>query len=126
MNNTNLPIERKNSIFSKIANFFKSIFYRPENAEEIQSDFKNQIIEKNAKNDFTENLRISSINEDIKLQQDYKSGIIKEEDLTKEQYNRLIKLYDKQIENYKTNISMKKEQLRSYKQKITDMRKKLA
>ena len=124
--NNNLPVGKKNNIFSKIASFFRNIFARKDNIKGIQEEqqkVENLVTDEKTKNNFTESIKILTIDETTKLQQDYKSGIIKEEDLTEEQYNNLIKLYDKQIDNYKTSINMKKEQLRGYKRRITEMRK---
>lgn len=127
--NNNLPVEKKNNIFSKIASFIRNIFARKEDINGIheeQPKAENLVTDENIRNNFTKNIKISTIDETVKLQQDYKSGVIKEEDLTEEQYNSLMKLYDKQIDEYKTNISMKKEMLKGYKHRITEMRKKLA
>ena len=123
MRKNNLPIEKKSSIFSRIVEFFKNIFANEIDANIQQTDNYFQSSQHNSKNSFVENIKISSMDEIIALQQDYKSGKIKEEDLTEEQYNSLIKLYDEQIDTYKTSISMKKVQLKGYKQRITEMKK---
>ena len=54
----------------------------------------------------------------LKLQKQYRSGEIKEEDLTEEQIKSLNKLYDKQITNLKKSNEIRK-------QKISDYRKRL-
>jgi len=47
----------------------------------------------------------------LKLQRKYRSGEIKEEDLTDEQVNSLCKLYDKQISNLRKSNEIKKQKL---------------
>lgn len=80
----------------------------------------------NANNSFTERVKFFSTDFTVELQKDYEAGIIKEKNLTEEQYNNLMELYNKQIDNYKTSINMKKAELENYKNRITQLRKKLA
>ena len=54
----------------------------------------------------------------LKLQKQYRSGEIKEEELTEEQVNSLCALYDKQIEKLRESNAIRKR-------KLLDRRKKL-
>ena len=79
----------------------------------------------NKKNTFKESISISKDADILDLQKKYREGLIKEEDLTKEQYQSLLTLYDKQIDKLKTTINMKKQELKNYKNSISNIRKKL-
>lgn len=76
------------------------------------------------KNDSDKNSFIESIksieNEEtqlLKLQKQYRSKEIKEDDMKKEQINSLCALYDRQIENLKKSIEIKKKKLLEYTMK---------
>ena len=79
----------------------------------------------NKKNTFKESISISKDTNILDLQKKYREGLIKEEDLTEEQYQCLLTLYNKQIDELKTTLNMKKQELRNYKNSISDIRKKL-
>ena len=51
------------------------------------------------------------------LQQQYRSGEIKEDDLTEEQINSLCALYDRQIANLRNSNEMRKQKLLEYRRK---------
>lgn len=55
----------------------------------------------------------------IKLQKDYKAGLIEEEDLSEEDFSILSNLYEKQISNTK-------QSLENYRRKILNIQNKLA
>ena len=72
------------------------------------------------KNSFIESLK-NVENEEmkiLKLQKQYDSGIIKDEDLTQEQINSLCKLYDKQIVTLKKSNEIRKQKLLEYRKKM--------
>lgn len=77
------------------------------------------------KNNFKENLSISKNSDIFELQNKYKLGVIKEENLTDMQYKSLVELYDKQNNNLQTTLNMKKQELNGYKNLISNIRKKL-
>ena len=54
----------------------------------------------------------------LKLQKQYRSGEIKEEELSEEQINSLCKLYDKQIANLKKSNDIRKQKLLEYRRKM--------
>ncbi|MBP3801636.1 MAG: hypothetical protein J6I85_06425 [Clostridia bacterium] len=106
---------KNKSIFDKIKSFFKNIFSGNPNMEE-------QVIEKidSHKNEFLD--RIKDIENDetglLKLQRMYRSGKIKEEDLTKEQVESLCNLYDNQISRLRKSNEIRKQRLKEYRRKI--------
>ena len=111
----------ENSIFYKIKNFFKRLFFKSESLvkEEKIEEIKN------------ENTKTSSFLEDIKIKENkefkellylqklFKMGRIKEKDLSKEERIGLEKLYKQQIYDLKKSIN-------GYKNKIISIRTKLA
>ena len=54
----------------------------------------------------------------LKLQKQYRSGEIKEEELSEEQINSLCKLYDRQIANLKKSNDIRKQKLLEYRRKM--------
>lgn len=58
-------------------------------------------------------------NELLNLQEQYRKGKIKEEDLSKEQIDKLCDLYDKQIEKLQSQINIKKQKMLEYLKKMT-------
>ena len=82
------------------------------NNEKLQSRF----------NQFQEQIKIKSNPQEekaLKLQRDYKAGIIKEEDLSEENFDILSNLYENQIQNTKASIE-------NYRKKILNIQTKLA
>ena len=74
----------------------------------------------NKKKSFMESIK-NIENEEIKLlklQKQYRSGEIKEEELTEEQVNSLCALYDKQIENLRKSNEIRKQKLLEYRRKL--------
>lgn len=111
-------------MLEKIKEFFRNIFginnqqyieapkedVEPINNIKLQRNinFKDEIVVANE-----EEKRI------LKLQKDFKSGLIEEEDLSEEDFNSLSKLYESQIEKTKQSIQ-------TYKNKIMSVKSKLA
>lgn len=110
----------KNSIFFKIKNLFNKIF--------SQKKYKNNIIEENdynlkvniKKEQFREYIKNIENEETrlIKLQQKYRAGEIKENQLTKIQIESLCDLYDKQIENLQKSNEFRKQRILKYRKKL--------
>lgn len=112
----------ENGIFYKIKKFFRNLFHRTTgNVETINvtetATFNNQGTKKSS---FMEEIRNVENEETklLKLQKQYRSGEIKEEELTEEQVNSLCALYDKQIEKLRESNAIRKR-------KLLDRRKKL-
>lgn len=105
------------SIFYKIKNFFWNLFNK-----KIETSNEEDIIKENEerKNFFIESIKSIETEETKiqKLQQQYRSGAIKEEDMTEQQISDLCKLYDKQIESLKKSNEEKKNRILEYKKKL--------
>ncbi len=112
----------ENSIFYKIKNFFRNLFHRK---EAVNNVIGFETIEKNIEKSEQKNAFMESIknieNEEtklLKLQKQYRSGEIKEEELTEAQVNSLCTLYDKQIENLRKSNQVRKQKLLEYRRKF--------
>ena len=105
-------IEKKESFFSKVKNYFKSLFNKKAN--------KNNDIEKNSvnekSNNFKKNIKIEEDEENeemkiLELQKRYRRGEIAGNELTEEQVEALSELYNKQIEALRKVIDEKEKQI---------------
>ena len=112
----------ENSIFYKIKRFFKNLFNNTDTTDDyVAIATNNNSVEiENRKTSFMESIRNIEDEETklLKLQKQYRSGIIKEEELTEEQVNSLCTLYDKQIANLKKSNNMRKQKLLEYRKKL--------
>ena len=109
----------ENSIFYKIKIFFINLFHKEKiivNNRQIEEKVELE----DRKSDFVESIK--NIEDDetklLRLQKQYRSGEIKEEDLTQEQINSLCALYDKQIEKLKKSNEIRKQKLLEYRKKL--------
>ena len=114
----------ENNIFHKIKCFFKDLFYK-NNFNKIDTPIvknNNDILKDNepAKSSFKEYIKNIENEETklIKLQKQYRSGEIKEEELTEEQCKSLCDLYDKQIANLKKSNEIRKQKLLEYRKRL--------
>lgn len=111
-----------NSIFYKIKKFFRSLFYRANSNVESINVTETITINNNEsnKNSFREEIRNIENEETklLKLQKQYRSGEIKEEELTEEQVNSLCALYDKQIADLRKSNEIRKQRLLEYRRKL--------
>lgn len=109
---------KKNSIWSKIRNFFIK-----EKRENNNSNLKNNNRTKDdmQKENFIEYVKNIENEETklIKLQKSYSNGEIKEEDLTEEQVKKLCDLYDKQIEDLEKSNKIRRQRILQYKKKLS-------
>ena len=64
-------------------------------------------------------------NKVLKLQKDYETGKILEEELTTEQKEKLLKLYNEQIKEFEEEIARTKVALKMYKKSISEKMDKL-
>lgn len=110
----------ENNIFYKIKTFFKNLFHKGNNINIIQETRDITIENESKKNAFMEEITKVEDKETklLKLQKQYRSGEIKEEDLTEEQIKSLNKLYDKQITNLKKSNEIRKQKLLEYRRKL--------
>lgn len=112
----------ENSIFYKIKKFFRSLFYKNNsNVESIKiTETKTSNNRESDKNSFMESIKNIENEETklLKLQKQYRSGEIKEEELTEEQINSLCALYDKQIANLRKSNEIRKQKLLEYRRKL--------
>lgn len=110
----------KNSIFFKIKNLFNKIFrerkYKDniieENDYNLKEDIKKEQFREYIKNIENEETKL------IKLQQQYRNGKIRENQLTKIQIKSLCDLYDKQIEKLQKSNEFRKQRILQYRKKL--------
>ena len=86
----------------------------------VEENISNNIENETKKSAFIESIKNIEDEETklLKLQKQYRSGEIKEEELTQEQVNSLCALYDKQIANLKKSNEMRKQKLLEYRRKL--------
>ncbi len=113
----------EDSIFYKIKKFFRNLFHKNVEIRSsiiAEENINSNIESENKKSAFMESIRNIEDEETklLKLQKQYRSGQIKEKDLTKEQVDSLCKLYDKQIANLKKSNEMRKQKLLQYRRRL--------
>ncbi len=111
----------ENSIFYKIKQYFKKLFYKKETINNITVETNKVILQNdNKKNKFMEEIKNIEDEETLllKLQKKFRSGEIKEEELTEEQVKSLCELYDKQIANLRKSNEIRKQKLLEYRKKL--------
>ena len=113
----------ENSIFYKIKKFFRNLFHKDTEFESnvvVEENISNNIENETKKSAFIESIKNIEDEETklLKLQKQYRSGEIKEEELTQEQVNSLCALYDKQIANLKKSNEIRKQNLLEYRRKL--------
>ena len=109
----------KNNIWKRIINFIKKIFNKNDvllidYSKQYEINNKNNMIE-----EFSQEKRI------LELQRKYKTGMIKETEISESDKEQLMNLYRKQIENLNINIAIKEKEIQGYKEKILEARQKL-
>lgn len=117
--NTNLPEIKKEGIFTRIKNWFKSLFGIGEIVEEpVQEAIKeiDKEVEEIKKDTFKESLQIESKDRILALKRKLKEKQIEISDLTDEELDEMIELYKGQIEE-------KKNKLRNYRMKLVSSKK---
>ena len=113
----------ENGIFYRIKRFFKNLFNKnttTNNNYAIAKEDKSIVESENTKNTFMESVKNIENEETklLKLQKQYRSGEIKEDELTQEQVSSLCALYDKQIANLKKSNEIRKQKLLEYRRKL--------
>lgn len=111
----------KNGILYKIKKFFKNLFNKnTTNNYNIIEETESLVASENKKNFFMESIKNIEDEETklLKLLKKYRSGEIKEEELTEEQVKSLCELYDKQIANLRKSNEIRKQKLLEYRKKL--------
>ncbi len=107
----------ENNIFVKIRNFFRK---NKKNETVIETVDKTLTTEEIQREHFKESIK--NIEDErtklLKLQKRYRSGEIKEQDLTQVQIKSLCDLYDKQIEMMQRSIQYRKQRILEYKKNL--------
>lgn len=121
-NEKSLVKVNENSIFYKIKQFLKNIFHNNKSTDNnTTAKAKNSnVTDDNKRNTFMESIKNIENEETklLKLQKQYRSGEIKEEELTQEQVSSLCALYDKQIANLRKSNEIRKQKLLRYRRKL--------
>lgn len=113
----------EHNVFYKIKMFFIKLFNKTSNNDDDlngAAEITNISNEKINKNSFMEDIKKIENEETklLKLQQEYRNGEIKEEDLTLEQIKSLCILYDKQIETLRKSNESRKQKFLEYRKKL--------
>lgn len=111
----------ENGIFYRIKRFFINLFHREKynvNTSTSEENKHNEI--NNHRSAFIESIKNIEDEETklLKLQKRYRSGEIKEEELTQEQVKALSNLYDKQIESLRKSNEIRKQKLLEHRIKL--------
>lgn len=109
----NKLITYKQSIFTKISNFFKKLFFKEKN-EVLQESNEQTIQNKQPKEYFIENITIKADEEEKRLknlQLQYDNGEIDEEDISEEDMDKLIEMYEKETEKLNADTEMRKKHI---------------
>lgn len=119
--NNSLIGTKEDSIFIKIKKFFKRIFLKKEvksinvvEDQEICSSKEKENFKKDIRKIEDENIKL------LKLQKQYIDGQVKEEELSKEQVNKLCELFDKQILNLKKSNEILEKRILEYKKRLQE------
>lgn len=107
----------KGGIISKIKNFIKNIF----NKFKYENNYKEEKNIYNQESNFKKEIEIKENEEKLrilKLQQDYKNGLITEEEISKEDYSKLLDLYDEQNKIILEEIEREKIEIKNMLQKF--------
>lgn len=109
-------------MLNKIKEFFRKLFkinnhkYLEAPKEEVQSM---NATNTQKKSDFKSQMLIDEQKEKaLKLQRDYKEGLIEEENLSEEDFDLLYSLYEKQIEETKQSIQRYKNRIIAVKSRL--------
>ncbi len=110
----------EDSILFKIKKFFNKFFGKEQdkcytiyvNDNEIEKDTKKEQFKKYIKNIENEETKL------IKLQEQYRNGEIREEQLTDIQIKSLCDLYDKQIEKLQKSNEYRRQRILQYRKKL--------
>lgn len=108
-------------MFEKIKDFFMKVF-GIKKQELLIEDVKYESVSDTRKEEFEKNIRVSKNEEEeriLKLRKDFESGIILEEDLSKDDFDTLYNLYEREIQSTR-------ESIQNYRDKILVLKNKIA
>lgn len=108
-------------MFEKIKDFFMKIF-GIKKQELLIEDVKYESVSDTRKEEFEKNIRVAKDEEKeriLKLRKDFESGIILEEDLSKDDFDTLYNLYEREIQSTR-------ESIQNYRDKILVLKNKIA
>ena len=101
----------KESIFTKIFNFFKNLFFKKNNALEINNESFSYNYNNKEKEEFIEDIQIKEDREEKRLrelQKLYDNGYIDEDDISDEDIDKLIVMYEKETEELNKDTEIRK------------------
>lgn len=105
----NLPVQKKESVFTKIKNWL-SRFFKKEKSEEDETlkivNDNNTDTEESQKNSFIESIKIENKDKILDLKIKLKCGQIQISELTDEELDEMIKLYEIEIEEKQKKLEM--------------------
>lgn len=113
--NKNLPVIKKEKIFTKIKKWFKELFGISETYEEsaqVTENQRNNKMEETKRNSFIEEIKVESKDTILALQRKIEEKEIEISDLTDKQLDEITELYKKQIEERKNKLKYYREKLR--------------
>ena len=108
---SNMVIYKQNNIFGKIKMFFKRFFTRRNKEEISRTNNYNSSKEEN----FRKNILVEEDEERkriLKIQEEYRIGLIDEDEISKEDYKKLLNLYDEQNEAIRQKIERDKIEIK--------------
>lgn len=108
------------NFLNRIAEYFRNIFGKKRVMLTESVDVNNVVAKINDIDELSKQYSI------LNLQNDYESGVIKEEMLSEDEKADLMELYKTQIETLQSNIDAKKRELEEYKEKILNAKQKLS
>lgn len=112
----------KASIIGKIKKFFRKLFQKLKYGENNHNE---ENIIYNEEKDFKKEIEIKQNEEKLrilKLQEEYKKGLIEEENISKEDYQKLLDLYDEQNKKIKEEIERDKIEVKNMLQQLKNKR----
>ena len=104
-------------VFARIKRIFQNLIVGKEKIPREEAHINTN----NNEDDFRENIQIKQEEEEkriLKLQQDFKKGIIEEKDLPEEDYKKILKLYNEQNEKIKQEIEMYRKETAKILEKL--------
>lgn len=105
----------KIGFFKKISSYIKKLFFKTKE-NDTDTILAEENIDTNLIKELEEKRKI------IDIQNKYESNIIREEDLSEEEKEKLIALYKEQIETLENNISNYQQNLKICRNKIIEMK----